>query len=117
MWATRARRDHLLATKYFACTCSRCSDPNELGSHLSTLKCPCEKGFVTPKEPLNSESEWSCKECPGVLTSQEVDALIDRLGEEVDAAMAAASKDILSDLLFRYNFTFVFNIFIRIFKL
>ncbi|XP_001601934.2 SET domain-containing protein SmydA-8 [Nasonia vitripennis] len=101
LWATRVRREHLLATKYFSCRCERCADPTELGSHLGTLKCPCEKGFVTPDDPLNPETDWSCKDCPGVLSAGEVAQLTDRLGEEVDAAMSAADKDIMSDLLFR----------------
>ncbi|OXU18589.1 hypothetical protein TSAR_001821 [Trichomalopsis sarcophagae] len=65
LWATRVRREHLLATKYFSCRCERCADPTEL------------------------------------LSAGEVAQLTDRLGEEVDAAMSAADKDIMSDLLFR----------------
>lgn len=101
LWSTRSRREHLLATKYFECECDRCADPTELGSHLGTIRCPCEKGFVTPNDPLKPESDWSCDVCPGVLSGGEVAQLVDRLGEEVEAAMSAPDKAILSDLLFR----------------
>ncbi|XP_015114975.1 SET domain-containing protein SmydA-8 [Diachasma alloeum] len=101
LWATRARREHLQATKYFSCRCGRCEDPTELGSHLGTLKCPCGAGVILPKDPLDPETEWSCDLCPGLLTSQEVFELTERLGEEVENVMALARKETLSDLYSR----------------
>lgn len=101
-WSTRIRREHLLATKYFQCSCDRCADPSELGSHLGTLKCPCGEGLVLAKDPLDEETEWSCTSCPGTLTSTEVTQLVERLGEEVDGAMGVASREVLTDLLSRY---------------
>lgn len=102
LWSTLARREHLLATKYFACRCERCEDPTELGSHLGTLKCLCGSGLVLPNDPLDSETEWSCTTCPGRLTASEVSQLTDRLADDVEAAMGVARKDSLSDLLSRY---------------
>ncbi|XP_057320206.1 SET domain-containing protein SmydA-8-like [Microplitis mediator] len=101
LWSTRARREHLLATKYFACHCERCKDPTELKSHMSTLKCTCGSGLVLPKDPLDLDTEWSCNSCPGTLTSAEVLQLTDRLGEEVENAMTTAKESVLSDLLSR----------------
>ncbi|KAJ8680302.1 hypothetical protein QAD02_016089 [Eretmocerus hayati] len=101
LWSTRARHEHLRETKYFSCICSRCADPTELGSHLGSLKCPCGKGWMTPEQPLQPDSDWSCDQCPGMLSSSEVLQLTDRLSEEVDAAMSVADKSIMSDLLFR----------------
>ncbi|XP_051172680.1 SET domain-containing protein SmydA-8-like [Leptopilina boulardi] len=100
-WSTRVRRDHLLATKYFLCSCERCADPSELGSHLGTLKCPCNEGLILPKDPLDEETEWSCNSCPGTLTSTEVTQLVERLGEEVEGAMGVAKREVLTDLLSR----------------
>ena len=37
---TRDRRLHLKFSKYFDCSCRRCSDPTELGTFLSSIKCP-----------------------------------------------------------------------------
>ncbi|KAK2574936.1 hypothetical protein KPH14_008703 [Odynerus spinipes] len=101
LWSTRVRRQHLLATKYFSCSCERCADPTELGSHLSTLRCPCDGGFVLPKNPLDFETEWSCESCQGTLKASEVEQLTDRLEEEVEEAMRTAERTVLSDLLSR----------------
>jgi hypothetical protein len=39
LWGTQARREHLTATKYFTCRCERCSDPTELGTYISGIRC------------------------------------------------------------------------------
>ena len=50
---TMYRRKHLLDSKYFLCTCRRCSDPTELGTHFSTVLCQqCKKGYVTVVDPF-----------------------------------------------------------------
>lgn len=50
---TLFRRMHLRESKYFDCTCARCSDPSELGTHLSTLKChKCDNGVVMSTNSL-----------------------------------------------------------------
>ena len=47
------RRENLLETKYFACACPRCSDPTELGTHMSSLKCnKCDNGIVLSLDSL-----------------------------------------------------------------
>lgn len=101
LWATRARRTHLLETKYFSCRCERCSDPTELGTHLGTLKCPHDNGFILPKDSLDFESEWGCNLCPGLLTASEVLQFTAKLEEDVDEVMIQASKNTLIDLLSR----------------
>jgi hypothetical protein len=61
---TYTRREHLRLSKYFECKCPRCADPTELGSNLSTFKCPkCEWGWVVPAEPLNQTTDWKCTKC------------------------------------------------------
>ncbi|XP_034188747.2 SET and MYND domain containing, arthropod-specific, member 5 [Osmia lignaria lignaria] len=101
LWATRARRTHLLETKYFSCRCKRCADPTELGSHLGTLKCPHDNGFILPKTPLDFESEWACDSCPGVLTAAEVMQFTGKLEEDVDEVMFQPRKNTLIDLYSR----------------
>ncbi|XP_046822399.1 SET domain-containing protein SmydA-8-like [Vespa crabro] len=102
LWSTRARRRHLLATKYFSCSCERCADPTELGTHLGTLRCPYnDGGFILPRDPLDFETEWSCDTCKNTLRSSEVGQLMDRLEEEVEEAMRTPNKAVLSDLLSR----------------
>ncbi|KOC62816.1 Protein msta, isoform B [Habropoda laboriosa] len=101
LWTTRARRSHLLETKYFSCHCKRCTDPTELGTHLGTLKCPNDQGFILPKDPLDFESEWRCNSCPGVLTTPEVVQFIGKLEEDVDEVMRQSNMNKLADLLSR----------------
>jgi hypothetical protein len=70
---------HLREGKYFDCTCRRCSDPTELGTHMSSLRCVrCYKGFIistnpigtlTPKqgsqqvEAVSAGTYWECNKC------------------------------------------------------
>ncbi|ODN00429.1 Protein msta, isoform B [Orchesella cincta] len=60
------RRKQLWQEKYLSCTCSRCSDPTELSTFFSAIKCPgegktggesigvnCEcEGYLLPTDPL-----------------------------------------------------------------
>lgn len=56
---TLKRRDHLNESKFFWCSCERCKDPTELGTHASTLLCPkCTNGFILSIEPLNQDADW-----------------------------------------------------------
>lgn len=50
---TLLRREQLLEGKHFSCACTRCSDPTELGTHLSSLKCSkCDNGVIVPLDSL-----------------------------------------------------------------
>lgn len=101
LWSTRARREHLLTTKYFTCRCERCADPTELGTHLGSLQCPCKNGLMLANDPLNPDTDWSCNACSGTVTSAEVAQLTDRLEQEVTEVMGKATPHTLSDLLSR----------------
>lgn len=53
LWPTLFRRAFLKEGKFFDCSCRRCSDPTELGTHMSTLKCTqCDNGMVLSSNPL-----------------------------------------------------------------
>lgn len=70
---------HLREGKYFDCTCRRCSDPTELGTHMSSLRCPrCYEGFIIPTNPTRTVTPkqgpqqvktvsvdiwWECNKC------------------------------------------------------
>lgn len=101
LWATKERRAHLLETKYFSCHCKRCADPTELGTYLGSLKCPQDNGFISPKNPLDFDSEWGCDSCPGTLTAAEVTQFVEKLEEDVDDVMRRAQKDEMLNLLSR----------------
>lgn len=55
---TIIRRARLRECKYFDCTCARCSDPIELGTHLGTFKCTkCDNGIITSTQPLGKNNK------------------------------------------------------------
>uniref|UniRef100_A0A6P7GLW2 SET domain-containing protein SmydA-8-like n=1 Tax=Diabrotica virgifera virgifera TaxID=50390 RepID=A0A6P7GLW2_DIAVI len=94
LWGTQARREHLRETKYFDCQCKRCSDPTEMGSYLSALKCigtndePCG-GTQLPINPLDDKTEWTCDQCTVKISNEEVSFLVNGIGEEVDNVQLA----------------------------
>lgn len=53
LWPTLVRREFLKESKYFDCRCERCSDPFELKTYMSTLKCTkCDNGVIKSTDPL-----------------------------------------------------------------
>ena len=104
---TLRRRSELAAGWYFSCTCHRCLDPTELGSHMNTLICPdCAQPTLLPSParhipqwrnhppgpPPERElwpqtvkahlEEWTCP-CGHTLFSAKVRAVVDNLLEKV----------------------------------
>ena len=74
---TIMRQTKLQKNWYFKCSCERCSDPTELGSHLSSLRCPkCDNGFLTQVSPLNPESPWKCSVHNFLYSKENVESLI-----------------------------------------
>ncbi|KAL0107048.1 hypothetical protein PUN28_015540 [Cardiocondyla obscurior] len=91
---TMLRREHLLEGKHFACACSRCADPTELGTHMSTLKCnKCDNGIVMPLDSLDSESTWKCTHCEFSTNGHAVKKVFQIIQAEVDAAEAISGVD------------------------
>nr|CAI5861452.1 unnamed protein product [Callosobruchus analis] len=64
LWPTLVRREFLREGKYFDCTCERCSDKTELGTHCGSLKCQrCDNGVIISTCPLDDTCEWKCTHC------------------------------------------------------
>lgn len=84
MWGTANRQLHLSTTKYFTCSCERCLDPTELGTHLSSLRCTqCKEGFVLPS-PLPFKPEiWICNTCSATVSVDHVEGVLKHLGEKL----------------------------------
>jgi len=55
----------------FDCACPRCSDPTELGTFSSSIKCKCG-GPMVPKDTKQPETGWKCDECGEQQTSEQV---------------------------------------------
>lgn len=58
---------------------------------------------MTADKPLDENTEWSCNVCSGILTSNEVHDLLERLKVEVDKSMEIAKENVLRELLSRYK--------------
>ena len=61
---THKRRRKLRSEWYFDCSCERCRDPSELGTNVSSVLCEaCEEGYLLPRDPLDTYSDWPCTKC------------------------------------------------------
>ena len=69
---------------YFSCTCDRCSDATEFESFLSALKCQMCRDKILPNDPLDDDSDWTCRGCQMTLNSSQVDRLVQDLLDEKD---------------------------------
>ena len=68
-----ARRSHFPRVWYFHCSCPRCSDPTELGSHLSSLRCGECGESVLPSHPTHYNSPWSCSACSLTISAHQAE--------------------------------------------
>lgn len=95
LWGTQARREHLRETKYFDCKCIRCSDPTELDTYLSALRClgtegnKCN-GIQLPIDPTDDKTEWACDQCDVKVANVDVAYLVNQIGDEVDHVQIAS---------------------------
>ncbi|KAL3274161.1 hypothetical protein HHI36_015575 [Cryptolaemus montrouzieri] len=86
LWPTLVRREFLRESKYFDCTCSRCSDKTELGTHLSTLKCnKCDNGVIMSTNALDDKCEWKCTHCEFSTNAVSVRKVFATIQAELDA--------------------------------
>ena len=52
LWTTAARRENLVYSKDFLCTCDRCGDETENETYISALRCIKCPGYFLPTNPL-----------------------------------------------------------------
>ena len=78
---TQERRQYLHSSKYFDCICKRCSDPTELGTYFSAVKCPiCPPGYLLMENPTSEEvSEWKCDHCNRKMPKEFAEEVISRI--------------------------------------
>lgn len=90
----RIRTVHLLKFKHFTCTCPRCLDPTDLGTHLSSVKCKfCSEGFLIPSRDI--AIPWKCNCCAGHSEAQQVEeTLVElfKLKENLSPTTAALER-------------------------
>lgn len=99
--ATIERRAHLLDLYLFACNCKRCTDPTELGTFYSSIKCSkCSpgKGYFSSTEPLKgADAVWECDGCGEKLPYRECSVGVEC--QIVSEIQAAESEDDLEKVL------------------
>ncbi|XP_075980478.1 SET and MYND domain containing, arthropod-specific, member 1 [Anticarsia gemmatalis] len=101
MWGTEARRHHLADSKFFECTCERCSDVTELGTMFSAVKCKKKdcKGYLLPEtfilpilhktknpnpETRNLDNKlWNCNRCKDAVSDAIMQQLLQDIGKEL----------------------------------
>ncbi|XP_063850536.1 SET domain-containing protein SmydA-8-like isoform X2 [Scylla paramamosain] len=95
LWGTRVRAAQLTTCKMFTCTCERCRDPAERGSHLSSVRCRVCGDVVVP--PSQRQDAWQCRACGNTVEAALVEALVHagatqlaHLREETAAGVVAA---------------------------
>ncbi|XP_018006371.2 SET domain-containing protein SmydA-8 [Hyalella azteca] len=101
---TTERRKHLRYCKFFDCVCRRCSDPTELGTYFSALRCTQCGGPVLCKDPLhpNNTADYRCTECGNEVPNSEVNGLTCLIGAEI-ALAGENDPTILEQLLEKYS--------------
>lgn len=87
------RRPLLREKWHFDCWCTRCLDPTELGSHLSSLRCPrrgsrrqCE-GTVLLTSPTSTSSDWACQYCGLVINNQQAFNILEQANSIQEEAL------------------------------
>ncbi|RZC35634.1 histone-lysine N-methyltransferase ASHR1 [Asbolus verrucosus] len=86
LWPTLVRREFLKESKYFECTCKRCCDKTELGTHMGTLKCQkCDNGVILSTDPLSDSCEWKCTHCEFKTKAGAVRRVFEAIQTEIDA--------------------------------
>jgi len=80
------RRSKLRDKWFFECTCPRCQDPTECGSHASTFICQVCKtpdALVTSSNSLDPKAEWNCSKCPQKTQPEDIIATENRIAEQM----------------------------------
>lgn len=81
----KARQEHLLEGKYFRCQCTRCTDPTELGTEISSLVChKCRKGFLRHVEIEKGFKMWQCGECKLCFKDFLIDLAVEEARRRID---------------------------------
>lgn len=111
LYPTTYRREFLKESKFFDCDCKRCSDPKELGTNMSTLKCnKCDPGVILSTDPLDVMAQWKCTHCEFSTSGQAVRKILMIVQNEIDQteeiAPGAEAIEMREQLLRKYRSVF-----------
>ncbi|XP_022168889.1 protein msta-like [Myzus persicae] len=115
IWPTSLRQNHLLTSKQFICTCSRCCDTEEFGTELAALNCIVKNcdGRILPINPLDKMSIWHCKTCTKLVSSAEMICLykdIETLMKSISVFCPKSFEAILKSFNIYRNSPFVVDL-------
>jgi len=84
--ATFIRRQTMKEKWFFDCSCARCRDPTELGSHFSSLLCTLSKcgGAVVSLDTSSNTSDWACQQCAGLVSYEAVKIILESSEAVID---------------------------------
>lgn len=81
LMGTSQRQHQLRMTRHMECACTRCLDPTELGTHMSSMKCrDCSDGYAVCD--LGGTGDWRCLDvsCGAVIPAADVHELLAEVG-------------------------------------
>nr|CAD7204897.1 unnamed protein product [Timema douglasi] len=107
LWGTLGRRANLRLTRCFDCTCARCSDRTELGTHAGAISCAvCKRSGKDSKvlstAPLDSAAVWRCESCPHSIPGRQMAWGNDAVRQEMEAVDKRRSEA-LEEFLEKYG--------------
>lgn len=71
------RITELYSLWHFQCSCHRCHDVTEFGTHCDSIQCKnCSKGFLSSINCLHQDSDWVCDTCSNNITNNDIKDLI-----------------------------------------
>ncbi|CAD7006252.1 unnamed protein product [Ceratitis capitata] len=102
---TLMRRQHLLQTKCFECTCKRCSDPEELSTFAGAILCSkCKIGKIISTNPLDNAALWKCQLCPHEIPAKQINWGNGAMVKEIES-LNKKSPRVFEEFLHRYRDT------------
>lgn len=96
---TIIRQYNLLNSKLFACSCTRCLDPTELGTECGTISClTCFKRGRSPPGQIRPKSNelgvWVCSLCQEESSGRKVRNLLLRIQQELEELLSSPDSSV-----------------------
>ncbi|KAH8401492.1 hypothetical protein KR009_005858 [Drosophila setifemur] len=103
LMGTSQRQHQLRLSRRLECTCSRCLDPTEMGTHMSSMKCrECDEGYAVCEVDANGRpGDWSCLQCQALLPAASVHQLLAEVGGSL--VEARGDLQVYESLLTQYK--------------
>ncbi|TRY75019.1 hypothetical protein TCAL_07034 [Tigriopus californicus] len=110
--STMRRQAKLRDKWFFECSCSRCQDPSENGTNLSSLKCkasvlnedqPCQGILTSNLASKGSECAWTCSKCSNQVPAKIVLELENSIAKELKEAESHKDIAVIEEILQKFE--------------